>query len=62
MRIFLLTLLVSAVASISLWNFGFAHKIWPSHPLIATIIIAGMCGVTAQLLLSQDAVQDSTRK
>ncbi|MGH9430816.1 MAG: hypothetical protein ACRD3T_04680 [Terriglobia bacterium] len=61
MRIFLVTLLVSAAATIGLWNFGFAHKIWPAHPLLATIIIAGMCGVTAQLLLSYDTTRDSTR-
>ncbi|MGH9453847.1 MAG: hypothetical protein ACRD2O_07750 [Terriglobia bacterium] len=61
MRIFLTTLLVSAVASIGLWNFGFAHQIWSAHPFLATIIIAGMCGVAAQLLLSHDATHASTR-
>ena len=61
MRIFLVTLLVSAVASIGLWNFGFAHTIWPAHPFLATVVFAVICGVTAQLILSHETVRDSKR-
>ncbi|MGH9452451.1 MAG: hypothetical protein ACRD2O_00595 [Terriglobia bacterium] len=61
MRIFLVTLGVSTFTGIGLWNFGFAVRIWPAYPLLATIIVAGLCGVTAQLLLTYDATRDSAR-
>lgn len=58
MRIFLITLLVSAVASIVLWNFGLAHKIWPSHPIVATAVIAVVCGIGVQLALTYESARD----
>jgi hypothetical protein len=54
-RIFLITLVVSTVGAIALWQFGLAHKIWPAHPFLATIAIVASCGIAVQLLLSHDA-------
>ena len=61
MRIFLITLVVSIVASIGLWNFGVAQKIWPAHPMFATILIAAACGIAVQMVLTRDAARDSAR-
>ncbi len=54
MRIFLVTLAVSTVAAVALWQFHLAHKIWPSHPFLATVFIAAGCGFAAQLVASHD--------
>ncbi|MGA7634705.1 MAG: hypothetical protein WCB11_28400 [Terriglobales bacterium] len=54
MRIFLITLLVSTVASIVFWNFGLAGKIWPAHPLFATVVLACICGIVVQLVLTYE--------
>lgn len=60
MRIFLITLVVSTVSSIILWQFGLASRIWPARPFLATILIAAGCGTAIQLLLSRDkAAQNS---
>jgi len=49
MRVFGMTLLVSTVASITLWNLGLARKIWPTHPFLATVIVAAIIAVAVQL-------------
>ncbi len=54
MRIFLITLLASSVASIVLWNFGLATKIWPAHPILATTVVAAICGTVVQLVLTYE--------
>jgi len=54
MRIFLITLLVSTVAGIVLWNFGLASRIWPAHPILATTVIAAVCGTVVQLVLAYE--------
>ena len=54
MRIFLITLLVSTVASIVFWNFGLAGKIWPAHPLFAAVVLASICGIVVQLVLTYE--------
>jgi len=58
MRIFLITLFVSTVASIVLWNFGLAAKIWPAHPILATAAIAAICGTVVQLVLTYETASD----
>ena len=55
MRNFLITLVVSTVASNVLWQFGLVFRIWPSHPFLATVMIAAGVGVAVELLLSADA-------
>ncbi len=62
MRIFLLTLLISTVLSIVLWNFGLAHRIWPAHPVLATAIVAAVGAAAFQLMLTRDRSNDSARK
>ena len=54
-RIFLITLGVSIVASILFWNFGLAQRIWPGHPLLCTTLLAWAAGVMTQTLLTHDA-------
>ena len=54
MRVFLITLAVSLGLSIGLWNFGLAQKIWPSHPLLATTVIAMVCAMAVQTILRRD--------
>lgn len=54
MRVFLITLVVSFVASIGFWNFGLAAKIWPAHPLLATTLLAMACGIAIQTWLKSD--------
>jgi len=56
MRMFLITLAVSTLTGAVLWQFGLAHRIWPSHPFVATVVIAAGCGIAAQLVSSHDAV------
>lgn len=51
MRTFLITFLVSTVASVALWQFGLAYMVCPAHPFLATIGIAAACGIATQLLL-----------
>ena len=55
MRIFLIALVTSTVASIALWQLGVAQRIWPAHSFLATIAIAAGCGIAVQLVLSHDA-------
>jgi hypothetical protein len=54
MRAFLTTLAVSTVSAIVLWNFGLARMIWPAHALLATILVAALCGAAVQLIMSED--------
>ncbi len=54
MRIFLVTLLVSTMGGIALWDFGVANKIWPAHPFLATVAIAAGCGIVVQLVLTYE--------
>ena len=54
MRIFLITLAASLVPSIALWQFGYSQKIWPSHPLLATTLIAWACGISVQTWLKRE--------
>ena len=54
MRIFLVTLLVSTMGGIALWNFGVANRIWPAHPLLVTVAIAAACGIAVQLVLTYE--------
>ena len=61
MRTFLWTLAVSTMVSIGLWNFGFARRISPAHPFLATLIGALLCGLLAQGILSHEA-RHSTRR
>ena len=52
MRIFLIVLVASIIASILFWNFGLAAKIWPAHPMFVTILFAGIgAGVLQQILI-----------
>ena len=51
---FLIVLAVSIVASIELWNFGVAAKIWPAHPLICTTVLAMALAIAVQMALSND--------
>jgi hypothetical protein len=53
-RIFLITLLVSTVASIVLWQFGLAGRIWPAHPFVAAVALAALCGIVIQLVLTYE--------
>jgi len=56
MRIFLVTLAVSTASGVALWQFGLAHRIWPAHPVLATVVLAAGCGIAAQLVASHDPV------
>jgi hypothetical protein len=62
MRIFLLTLGVSIVATIVFWNFGLAARLWPAHPLICATFFAWVCAIIAQSLLTHDAKQEKLRR
>ena len=55
MRIFLITLVASIVASILFWNFGFANKIWPGHPFLMTLLFAGIGAGILQRILIRDS-------
>ena len=55
MRVLLITFLVSTVATVALWQFGLAYKIWPAHPFLAAVAIAAAGGIAIQLLLSRDS-------
>jgi hypothetical protein len=62
MRIFLMTLLVSIVASIVFWNFGLARLIWPGHPLLATTLMAMGCGIGVQKTMTWQRDHERTQK
>ena len=55
MKTFLIVLAVSIVASIELYNFGLAAKIWPAHPVICTTLLAWAIAMAVQILLSRGA-------
>jgi hypothetical protein len=61
MRIFLITLGVSIITSIGLWNLGVAQRIWPGHPLLCTTLLSMACGITAQSLLTNEAQQRGSK-
>lgn len=61
MRTFLMTLLISTVATVVLWNLGLAHKIWPAHPFAATTIFAALCAALVQMLLTYHPYASSKR-
>jgi len=54
MRIFFVTLLVSTVSGVA---FGWAHRIWPAHSFLATVVLAGGSGIAAQLAASHNPVK-----
>jgi hypothetical protein len=62
MRVFLITLAVSTALSIGLWNFGIALKIWPSHPFLATVLVAAGCAAAVQMLLTRDEAMSRKQK
>ena len=52
MRIFLITLVASIVASVVFWNLGLADKIWPGHAFLVTLLFAGIgAGILQQILI-----------
>jgi len=61
MRTFLMTLLISTVATIVLWNLGLAHRIWPAHPFAATVIFAALCATLVQMVLTYYPYASSKR-
>jgi len=60
-RIFLIVLAVSIVASIVLWNFGVAASIWPAHPLLATTGLAMVIAIIIQMMLTRDKERASRK-
>ena len=56
MRTFLITLIASTVGSVILWELGLAAKIWPAHPLLATVVIATVGACAVQHFLTRDAI------
>ncbi len=61
MKNFLIVLAVSIVASIELWNFGLAAKIWPAHPLIATTVLATVIAMAIQMYLTSNSRKAKNR-
>ena len=61
MRIFLIVLVASLIASIGLWNFGLAQRIWPAHPLLATTFVAGLGAAVLQMVLRRDAQRETAK-
>ena len=61
MRVFLIVLGVSIVGSIVLYNFGVAQRIWPTHPVLATTLIAGGCAALMQSILSRDSAAQKSK-
>jgi hypothetical protein len=53
-RTFLIVFVASTVASVILWQFGLAAKIWPAHPLLTTVILAGAMAAVVQIFLRYD--------
>lgn len=62
MRIFLIELVASTVASIALWNFRLAHSIWPAHPIWATTLVVGVGVGVLDIMLRRDAQRDAALK
>ena len=62
LRIFLITLAVSTALSIGLWSFGFAVTIWPSHPFLATVLLAAGGAAVVQVLLTRDKTTGRNQK
>ena len=62
MKIFLVALLISTLASFGLWHSGIAQVFWPAHPLVATTLLAGFCGAVTEVLLTPNAARASARK
>ncbi len=60
MRIFLITLLVSTVSGVVLWQFGLASKIWPAHPFFTSVALAALCGTAVQLVLTYETAGKHT--
>ena len=61
MRVFLIVLGVSIMGSIVLYNFGVAQRIWPTHPVLATTLIAGGCAALMQSILSRDSAAQKSK-
>lgn len=40
--------------AIVLWQFGFAEKICHAHPILTTTVIAALCGIVVQLVLTYE--------
>lgn len=62
LRVFLITLAVSTALSIGLWSFGFAAKIWPSHPFLATVLLAAGGAAVVQLVLTREEAMGHKQK
>lgn len=62
MRTFLMTLLISTIATAVLWNLGLAHKIWPAHPFAATCIFAALAATLVQMLLTYNPYASPKRR
>ena len=54
MKNFLIVLAVSIVASVELYNFGLAAKIWPAHPILCTTLLAWAMAMAVQIFLSNE--------
>jgi len=61
MRTFLIVLGLSIVGSVVLYNFGFAQRIWPAQPVLATTIIVGGCAAIMQSILSRDSAAQKSK-
>jgi hypothetical protein len=62
LRTFVIVLAVSIGMSIGLWNFGIAPKIWPSHPLLATTLIAMFSAMAVQTILMRDEARQKPKR
>jgi hypothetical protein len=62
LRVFLITLAVSTALSIGFWSFGFAVKIWPAHPFLATVLLAAGGAAVVQVLLTRDEAMGRKQK
>ena len=54
MRVFLITLAMSMGLTLAFWSFGLAHRIWPTHPLLLTSLVAAVCAIAVQTFLGRD--------
>jgi hypothetical protein len=54
----LIVLEVSIVGSVVLWSFGFAQRIWPAHPLLATTLIVGGCAAVMQTIVRHEGAKE----
>ena len=61
MRVFLITIVVSTVLSVALWNFRLAHRISPEHPLLVTTVVAMVLAIAVQTLLTRDEKADKSK-